>query len=1468
MNRTKTSDKTSPKRRIAARFRNINMILLLAILAVVITVALVMISAITQDASQNYVRFYSVETVEKFGSYLNRELALVNKVAQSSAVTNWFADEDNEDKRKRAYEEMMDYAGMLQSANLYFGIQGSLNEYSVDEGASLEKFVPFDIIDPAVAYNEWYFSCTESDSEYTLNIDVDKVTNTRRLWINHKVIQNGKVLGVFCSGLNFETVGSEVFGDYDNQNVHGYIIDQTGAIQMDSVQIAKGELPEENEEKPSVFETNSADGFRTAIQAYLKNVDGHFSPDTTPEIIRLQSGHYGYMSIAPIGGTSWSVVALYNSNSLFSMERLLLMLLVMLAAFAVYTIANDLLIRRIALDPLRKLNDSIVNAGAEGTIYGSDRNDEFSELAETIQNMRDQMNEADARVRVMLDATPLCCNFWDAQFNNIDCNEEAVKLFELRDKQEYLDRFFELSPEFQPDGQRSEEKALVMIKEAYANGRVVFEWLHQKLDGTPIPAEITLVRVKHGDEDIVLGYTRDLREYKKMIAEMRDADERTRLMLDATPLCCNLWDKDLNNIDCNQEAVKLFELRDKQEYLDRFFELSPEIQPDGQRTDEKAAGMIHEAFTNGRVVFEWMHQKLDGTPVPSEITLVRVKRGEEYIVAGYTRDLREYKKMIGEIEHQDELLHVVNDAATILLQSEVDEFEKDLWHCMGMMAESVGVDRVYIWKNHVSDGILYGSQLYEWSEGAEPQQGNEYTVNIPYSENVPGWEEKLSSGQCVNGPVRNLSKAEQEQLVPQGILSILVIPVFLRDEFWGFVGFDDCHSERAFTANEESILRSGSLLIANAMLRNEMTLSIRSSAAQMEAVIKNYAGVIWCIDKDYVITLFNGLYLKELGIRHDFLEGKDLRVARKKNRHLDIIENVEKTFAEGPQDWIANVDGKMFRSHTTPMYDENGNAVGVVGSTDDITDTILLQQELEKAVEAAQSASQAKSNFLSNMSHEMRTPMNAIIGMTSIGKSAADATRKDYAFGKIEEASNHLLGVINDILDMSKIEANRFELSSVEFNFEKMLQKVVNVSSFRVDEKKQRFTVIIDKEIPPNLVGDDQRLAQVVTNLLSNAVKFTPEEGAIKLDTRLIEERDGICTIRVSLTDSGIGISEEQQARLFSSFVQAENSTSRKFGGTGLGLAISKHIVEEMGGRIWIESEIGRGSSFKFTVDLKRAEQPAQSLLHPGVNRGNLRLLAVDDEAETREYFMNIADRLGIHCDTAASGEEAIERIRTKGSYDLYFVDWKMPGMDGIELSAKIKELCAERSVIIMISAAQWNEIETQALAAGVDKFLSKPLFPSAVADCINDCIGEENAVETQETPGEEEDCFKGNRILLAEDVEINREIVLALLEPTQLAIDCAVNGAEAVRMFEEAPERYDMIFMDVQMPEMDGMEATRRIRALPVAKAKDIPIVAMTANVFREDIEKCLECGMNDHVGKPLDFDGVLDKLRKYLPK
>ena len=528
--------------------------------------------------------------------------------------------------------------------------------------------------------------------------------------------------------------------------------------------------------------------------------------------------------------------------------------------------------------------------------------------------------------------------------------------------------------------------------------------------------------------------------------------------------------------------------------------------------------------------------------------------------------------------------------------------------------------------------------------------------------------------------------------------------------------------------------------------------------------------------------------------------------------------------------------------------------------------SIRKNNALKEEIIKVQQANEAKSNFLSVMSHEMRTPLNAIIGMTAIGKDAQDAVRKDYALKKIEDASASLLGIINDVLDMAKIEANKLELSPIEYNIERMLRNVISVVKFRMVEKQQKFNIHFDFKVPYFIVGDDQRLSQILTNLLSNASKFTPENGNIQLNITLDNKEDGGCQLRFEVIDDGIGISHSQQEKLFQAFSQAENGTSRTFGGTGLGLALSKRIVDLMDGSIWVESELGKGAKFIFTVKTACGKQHLSSLLSPGIQYENIKILVVDDDTFMLEYFSTIFNQIGIRCDVVSGSSEALRMIDENGDYDIYFIDWLMIGMEGSELTKRIKERKFENESVVTMLSGDLTLSKGDAFKAGVDKFIMKPLFALTIIERINECLEVKTARQeetlTKVTSGQ----FCGKKLLLAEDIEINREIIISLLDELGLIIDEAENGQEAFEKVKADPERYDLVFMDLQMPKMDGLDATRQIRSLPDEHIKTLPIIALTANVFKEDVEKCLKAGMNGHIGKPVNMDEILEILKKYL--
>ncbi len=782
--------------------------------------------------------------------------------------------------------------------------------------------------------------------------------------------------------------------------------------------------------------------------------------------------------------------------------------------------------------------------------------------------------EADEYSRLMLDSSPLACDIWDDHFNMVDCNEAALNLFDVPTKEEYCRIFYNLSVPVQPDGRFSHALADEYIRRALKeDGPLTFKWMHRKLNGELIPAEVTLKKVDYKNSFRIVGYMRDLRRELAAQEAVREADERNKIMIDATDICFTFWDENFRIIDCNESLLKLFKIRDKSDILKNFFSYSPEIQPDGMQTSVKHKMVMQKALREGKYTFEWMHRNSAEEFFPCEIILVRVAYKGGFRIAGYARDLREYKAMVAEIE---------------------------------------------------------------------------------------------------------------------------------------------------------------------------------------------------------------------------------------------------------------------------------------------------------KAKIAAENSAKAKSQFLANMSHEIRTPMNAIIGMTKIGRATPDPEKMRYCLSKISEASRQLLALINDILDMSKIEADKLTLVQEPFHLEKMMENICDVVNVRAGEKKITLYAGLESNVPRNLIGDELRISQVMTNLLSNAIKFTPDYGKVTLQIRLHAESNGKCLLGVEIADTGIGMTEEQIAKLFTSFEQAEASTTRRFGGTGLGLAISKRIVEMMGGEIGVVSAPGKGSRFFFSVALERNAAADADKARDADMYKNLNVLVVDDDPCALQHFAGIMNDFGIRCDQALSGEKALElvgkTVESGGFYDIIFVDYLMAGLNGIETVREMTKIVGDSVVVIMISSADWGNIEKKAERVNIARFLQKPLFTSTVISAIQELVLDKNAFQAIAPAPAQHKTFSRCRMLLVEDMEINREIVTTLLESTRIHIDCAENGEQAVRMFMEHHEKYDIILMDIQMPVMDGLTATRLIRSCGRAGAETIPIVAMTANAFKEDVDACRAAGMNDHAGKPVDVQELIDKLAKCL--
>ena len=852
------------------------------------------------------------------------------------------------------------------------------------------------------------------------------------------------------------------------------------------------------------------------------------------------------------------------------------------------------------------------------------------------------------------------------------------------------------------------------------------------------------------------------------------------------------------------------------------------------------------------------------------------------------------KEKITEMEELDQQKISINDllmdCITILHMNEDHDVACN--KLLDLVASFYGADRSYIFEFDLGSQRM--SNTFEWcAEGIEAEISKLQNMDISI---VDRWiaQFKAQGEFYINSTDGELDHESDEYkiLAMQNIQSLMAAPLWLGGDIVGFLGVDN---PRANT-NTLLVLQAVSSFAVNQLGKQreeQQRMTLSALTDDYDVLIRSD------VDRDtFAVLRTNDSYKQHCPELYTY---RTLSAFLDRLSHLNEEEYESFHTRMNIGSIIEHLTQDQVLYHNFRLIDQAGNSatyqmkivpVGVWPESrrillgiHNIEETVRAEENqrrlLKEALDKAEHANQAKTSFLSNMSHEIRTPMNAIIGLDNIALNDPDITPHiKEQLEKIGASARHLLGIINDILDMSRIESGRMELKDEEFSFRELLDQINVMVSGQCVDKGLHYECKIIGKTEDYYVGDDMKLKQVLINILGNAVKFTPAPGSVSFTVEQTASFENHRSLRFIISDTGIGMSKEYIPKIFEAFSQETEGASNKLGSTGLGMAITKSIVTMMNGSITVESEKGVGSTFTVIVTLKasgRSTHAAHSKMLPA----GLRALVVDDDLAAREHAQLVAESVGIRTDIAAGGEEALAMIRARIAqgepepYGLILPDWKMPDMDGIALTRELRSIDGGEAMVILLTGYDWEEVREEAAQAGVDAILPKPLFTDSLTDCVQDILsrreqkGEAAPDSAAEQHNPVSEGLAGRLILVAEDMELNAEILMDLLEMEGIRSEHAENGQIAVDMFSGHPAGYyDAILMDVRMPVMDGLEATRAIRALNRPDAKTIPIIAMTANAFDEDVQQSLQAGMNAHLSKPVEPEHLYQTMNDLILK
>ena len=1210
-----TESQPQPKSiRIVGRARIFFFALPILVTLIILGIGQTISRSIADDNAMGMSRQYAIEATANFQIFMNPHMRVMQQMAYSTAIARWLSGEDDAAQRASAFEAMQGHATVLPQAFFSFMFFESGDRYTFTTGLTFDNFV----LGSNLAYDEddsWFYNTIEADAPFVLNIQhlrTDAYGNSiLYLWSNHRIYYQGQIVGIVSIGSPFADIQNAAFHGFGMVGKRGYIINENGAVLMDSdgiLETAVGgfltylRVPEATD-NPNLAED---------IEYHLQGLQNGLFPLGTPsrEAVRLAVGNYRYAGISPIVGTGWSVLVLSGTEAAFDMRYMPLMVTAAILIVLLLLIGG-LLIQRTVFQPLQ--------------------------LAE------EKEREAFEQAQLMLDYAPIGMTLFDKELNTVTCNREAWTMFGVSpDTVGYLDyqKMSSTMPTTQPDGKNSMEMFNEYISVALDTGLCNAEIICQKLDGTLMPTDMTWARVNYKGDTVIMEYAVDLTQLKKLEAqlreeEMREAHRWNQALINSAPYIISVWEES-NMAMVSDAAIERFGIADAQIFADRFNEFSPEFQPCGTASSEKALSYIQQAHEEGFVRFEWMHQNLAGEPLPCEIIGKSIKFNGKDVALLYNRDLREIKaaeenerKLKEELLYRERLLTAGNHIARALLTA---DSTAALMNGMGVVGELIQLDRVGIWHYEKIDEEFYFVKQHEWlSEIGKQKKRYAEGFAFPYN-GSPEFFDILLDGRAINGPTSEQTPAIQAHFNEYGVVSIAILPMFLDGTLSGFLSLQDCVNVRTYTKNEMDIMASVGLMFTSVFNRFEL-------------------------------------------------------------------------------------------------------------------------QEEQRRIEVAEESNRAKSAFLARMSHEIRTPITAVMGISEIELQNPDILpQTENSFTKIHNSANSLLGIVNDILDLSKIEVGKTEFAHDEYDVASLIVDTASIHIGFASSKNIKYHVNVDENLPTRLIGDALRIGQIINNILSNAFKYTIE-GSVELSFDCVKDndRDDCIRLQIAVKDTGLGMTPEQLADLDNEYTRYHERNYSFIEGTGLGMPIVYNIVRLMGAEIKISSEVSVGTTvvvcipqqivgadvlgkeaarnleqFKEAATIKRFTFTPEPMPYGSV-------LVVDDVEANLYVAKGLLTFYDLKIETCNNGFDVIEKIKQGKVYDIVFMDYMMPGLNGTETMRQMRDMGYAHPIVALTANAMIGMAE-EFVKEGFDGFVSKPIQTKQLDAVLTKYIKDRQSPEVIET--------------------------------------------------------------------------------------------------------------------------------------